>query len=119
MNLAILDETLAEQYRLEFAQNGVDAIEIAKTLKPAAILLDVMMPEMDGLEVCRRIRQIAELNDTTIIMASAKALPAERAAGVEAGADFYITKPFDDAELLELLHRTDSRNSPRKILNDV
>ena len=64
-----------------------------------------MMPGMDGLETCRRMRRSAELNDPVIIMVSAKAMPSEKAAGMTAGANDYITKPFDEAELSALLHQ--------------
>jgi DNA-binding response OmpR family regulator len=69
------------------------------------VLLDVMMPGMDGLEICRRLRETPGLSDTIIIMVSAKAMPSERAAGIRAGADDYITKPFDEVELMEVLRR--------------
>jgi CheY-like chemotaxis protein len=105
INLGILEEMLSGEYRLEFAQNGPDAIRAATRFRPAVILLDVMMPGMDGLETCRELRQTAGLRDTVIIMVSAKAMPSEQAAGINAGADAYITKPFDEVELLTLLRR--------------
>jgi CheY-like chemotaxis protein len=105
INLGILEEMLSGEYRLEFAQNGPDAIKVATRCKPAVILLDVMMPGMDGLETCRQLRQTAGLRDTVIIMVSAKAMPSEQVAGINAGADAYITKPFDEVELLSLLRQ--------------
>jgi CheY-like chemotaxis protein len=105
INLGILDEILAGDYRLRFAQTGHEALRLAAQCRPAAILVDVMMPGMDGLELCRRLRQSPGLHDTTIIMVSAKAMPSERDAGLRAGADAYITKPFDEVELLEILRR--------------
>jgi CheY-like chemotaxis protein len=103
INLGILEEILAGDYRLEFAQNGQQAIRIAEECRPAVVLLDVMMPGMDGLEICRRLRETPGLNHTVIIMVSAKAMPSERSAGLRAGADDYITKPFDEVELLQVL----------------
>ena len=103
INLGILEEILAGDYRLKFAQNGQQAIQIAEECRPAIILLDVMMPGMDGLEICRRLRETPGLNHTVIIMVSAKAMPSERSAGLRAGADDYITKPFDEVELLQVL----------------
>jgi CheY-like chemotaxis protein len=105
VNLGIVEEMLGGEYRLEFAQCGAEAIQIAARFQPAAILLDVMMPGMDGIEVCRQLRQAAGLDQTAIIMVSAKAMPSERVAGINAGADDYITKPFDEVELLEILRR--------------
>jgi len=103
INLGILEEILAGEYRLKFAQNGHQAIQIAEECRPAVVLLDVMMPGMDGLEICRRLRETPGLNHTVIIMVSAKAMPSERSAGLRAGADDYITKPFDEVELLQVL----------------
>jgi putative two-component system response regulator len=103
INLGILEEILAGDYRLKFAPNGQQAIQIAEECRPAIILLDVMMPGMDGLEICRRLRETPGLNHTVIIMVSAKAMPSERSAGLRAGADDYITKPFDECELLQVL----------------
>ena len=105
INLGILEEILASDYRIRFAQTGQEAIRVAAQCEPAAILLDVMMPGMDGLEICRRLRETPGLGNTTIIMVSAKAMPSEQAAGIRAGADDYITKPFDEVELLKVLRR--------------
>jgi CheY-like chemotaxis protein len=103
INLGILEEILAGDYQLKFAQTGQEAIRLAAQSPPAVVLLDVMMPGMDGLEICRRLREMPGLSHTTIIMVSAKAMPSERDAGLRAGADDYITKPFDEVELLQAL----------------
>ena len=105
INLGILEEILAGDYRMKFAKSGEAAIRIAAQCVPAVILLDVMMPGMDGLEICRRLRDTPGLGNTAIIMVSAKAMPSERAAGIRAGADDYLTKPFDEVELMEVLRR--------------
>lgn len=104
-NLGILDEMLAGDYQLTFASSGSEALRVAPRLRPLAILLDVMMPGLDGLETCRRLRTTAELRDVPIIMTTAKAMPSERAAGYNAGADHYMAKPFDECDLLRLLRR--------------
>jgi DNA-binding response OmpR family regulator len=88
---------------LDTARTGSEAIRVAEHFQPDIILLDVMMPGMDGLETCRQFRQLAGLSDAVIIMVSAKAMPSEEAEGLESGADEYITKPFDEAELLDVL----------------
>jgi CheY-like chemotaxis protein len=103
VNLGILEEMLGGEYQLSFARDGTEALKQASRVNPAVILLDVMMPGMDGLETCRRLRQSLHLTDCAIVMVSAKALPSEQAAGMEAGADDYITKPFDEVDLLVLL----------------
>jgi CheY-like chemotaxis protein len=105
INLEIVAEVLGDYYCVRFASSGAEAIRIAERFQPGFILLDVMMPDMDGLEVCRTLRQIPGFMDSIIIMVSAKAMPSEQAAGMRAGADDYITKPFDEVELVEKLRR--------------
>lgn len=100
VNLAILDEVLEDHYEIERASSGEECLEQASRFRPDVVLLDVMMPGLDGYETCRRLRQDCELQNTKIIMVSAKAMVSERLAGYAAGADDYITKPFDDEELL-------------------
>lgn len=105
INLDIVAELLGGEYRVKIAQSGSEAIRIAETFQPGVILLDVMMPDMDGLTACRLLRAIPGLSDSAIVMVSAKAMPSEQAAGIRAGADAYVTKPFDDAELLDIVRR--------------
>src|SRR5262249_18992042 len=87
VNLSILEEMLAGEYRVAFARNGAEALRAAAALLPTYILLDVMMPGMDGLDTCRQLRATPGLRDSIIIMVSAKAMPSERTAGLNAGAD--------------------------------
>jgi signal transduction histidine kinase len=81
------------------AASGHEALERVKDCKPDIVLLDIMMPGIDGYEVCRRLRGDVRLKHLKIIMVSAKALTSERLEGYDAGADDYITKPFDEDEL--------------------
>ncbi|MCZ6449819.1 MAG: response regulator [Deltaproteobacteria bacterium] len=99
-NLAILAEMLGDEYRWEAATSGEEALEIAPDFQPDLILLDVMMPGINGYETCRRIRANPALRNVKIVMVSAKALVSERLEGYDAGADDYLTKPFDEKELL-------------------
>jgi len=99
-NLAIIEEILAENYDLETAESGEEAIAKAEAFRPDIILLDIMLPGMNGYEVCRRIRANPGLKHVKIIMVSAKAMVAERLQGYQAGADDYLTKPFEEHELL-------------------
>ena len=99
-NLAILEEMLDDEYRWEAATSGEEALEIAPDFQPDLILLDVMMPGINGYETCRRIRANPALRNVKIVMVSAKALVSERLEGYDAGADDYLTKPFDEKELL-------------------
>jgi len=84
----------AEGYNVITAENGVEAIKMAKKKRPQLIILDVMMPEMDGIEACAQIRKIPELSDTIITFLTARGEDYSQMAGFEAGADDYITKPI-------------------------
>lgn len=89
-----------EGFRVHVAHDGHDAVRQAQTVRPDAILLDVMMPGLDGYEVCRRLRSNARTSHCAIIMLTAKALSADTVLGLTAGADDYIAKPFDPPELV-------------------
>jgi DNA-binding response OmpR family regulator len=89
----------AENYRLLEAADGPTALRLAAETPPDVVLLDVMMPDMDGYEVCRRLRANARLAEVPVIMVTAFDDQAARLAGLEAGADDFITKPFNRAEL--------------------
>ena len=84
----------AEGYQITTAKNGVDAVKKARKEKPQLIILDVMMPEMDGIEACEQIRKIPDLNETIITFLTARGEDYSQVAGFEAGADDYITKPI-------------------------
>jgi len=83
-----------EGYQVIKAENGLEAIKKAKKHKPHLIILDVMMPEMDGVETCENIRKIPELSNTIITFLTARSEDYSQVAGFEAGADDYITKPI-------------------------
>jgi signal transduction histidine kinase len=97
-NNEIIQEMLSEDYDLRIATTGEEALEVATDFRPDLILLDIMMPGMDGYEVCRRLRASSNLKYTKVILVSAKSMTSERLEGYEAGADDYIAKPFDDDE---------------------
>ena len=99
-NLVILEELLGDDYDIRTATTGEEALLCAPAFRPDLILLDIMMPGMDGYETCRRLRVEPDLRHTKIVMVSAKAMASERLKGYEAGADDYITKPFDVTEML-------------------
>ena len=86
-----------EGYRVEVAYNGREALEKAAEVQPALVVLDLMMPEIDGWEVCRRLRQRGR---TPVIMLTAKSDDVDKIVGLEMGADDYITKPFNPRELV-------------------
>lgn len=96
----VLDGVLGEQgYELVFAEDGATALRQAAAHLPDLILLDVMMPGMDGFEVCRRLRADAALAEVPILMVTALDDQPSRMRGLEAGADDFISKPFNRAEL--------------------
>lgn len=84
----------AEGYNVITADNGAKAVKLAKKKKPHLIILDVMMPEMDGIEACEQIRKIPELGETVITFLTARGEDYSQMAGFDAGADDYITKPI-------------------------
>ncbi|MEE2771302.1 MAG: response regulator transcription factor [Bacteroidota bacterium] len=84
----------SEGYQVITADNGSDGVKLAKKNKPHLIILDVMMPEMDGIEACEQIRKIPELEDTIIAFLTARGEDYSQMAGFDAGADDYITKPI-------------------------
>ncbi|MEO6906027.1 MAG: response regulator [Ginsengibacter sp.] len=83
------------------AQNGEEAFEIIKTEKPQLVFLDVMMPKMNGMEVCRKVKKELGLNNVFIVLLTAKGQELDRLKGQEVGADLYMTKPFDPEVILE------------------
>ena len=89
-----------EGYQIFTASNGVEAVEKAQEIKPHLILLDVMMPEMDGIEACEKIREINELNEVIIAFFTARGEDYSQVAGFDAGADDYITKPVKPKVLI-------------------
>ncbi|MEM9101257.1 MAG: fused response regulator/phosphatase [Pseudomonadota bacterium] len=100
-NLQVLYKTLnQDSYKIYIAKNGLDAIAITRKIKPALILLDIMMPEMDGYETCEKIREDESLHDIAIIFLSALDEPVNKVKGLQLGAVDYITKPFQADEVL-------------------
>jgi diguanylate cyclase (GGDEF)-like protein len=87
-------------YDVAVAADGEEAIDKAMDLRPDLVLLDVMMPRIDGFEVAQRLRKNPQTANTSIIMLTAKALSADKVTGLQSGADDYIIKPFDPIELL-------------------
>jgi two-component system alkaline phosphatase synthesis response regulator PhoP len=83
-----------EGFKVYTASNGLEAIQRATDIAPDLIILDVMMPEMDGVEACIRLRKIPSLDDTVIVFLSARHEDYSQIAGLNAGADDYITKPI-------------------------
>jgi two-component system alkaline phosphatase synthesis response regulator PhoP len=100
----LIEQTLEEleDEGVEFltAENGEIALDIIQKEKPKQVFLDVMMPKMNGMEVCRRVKKELELNNVFIVLLTAKGQELDRLRGQEVGADVYMTKPFDPEVLL-------------------
>jgi len=92
-----------DQVQVVGAYDGVSALELASAMRPDLALLDVHMPHLSGLEVCRRLRRAPESSQIRIVMLSAGAQDDDRASGMAAGADEYLTKPFSPLALLTLV----------------
>ena len=100
-NLDLLEQELMDyDYVIERAVNGVEALEKTDSFNPDVILLDFMMPKMNGLEVVKRLRANEKHKSLPVILLTAKATQEDKVAGLDAGADDYVTKPFDSFELL-------------------
>lgn len=97
-------EDLEEEYAVEIitASDGEEGLEIIRRERPTAVFLDIMMPKMNGYEVCKAIKQDPELKDTIIVLLTAKGQEADRRKGLEIGAYDYMTKPFDPDEVVDL-----------------
>ncbi len=94
-----------EGYQVTWKENGEEALEAIKADKPDLVLLDVMMPVMDGYEVLRRLKEDENLKSIPVIMLTARAQERDVVKGINSGAEDYITKPFHPAELLARVKR--------------
>ncbi len=99
INVDVLEKLLRDDYVLATAQSGEGCLEKTDEFAPDVVLLDIMLPGMDGYETCRRLRAGGHGSTPQIVLVSAKASTQERLRGYEAGADDYVTKPFDHDEL--------------------
>ena len=89
-----------EGYEVITSRDGEEALRMVHELKPDIILCDIMMPEVDGLEVCRRLKADGRTNQIPVVMLSARTQAQDKVASIEAGADDFITKPFDFSDLV-------------------
>lgn len=109
-----------EGYHIITAENGLEALKKAKKERPQLIILDVMMPEMDGIEACEQLRKIPELSNTIITFLTARGEDYSQMAGFDAGADDYITKPIKPKVLVSkvnaLLRRLKQEDAVEEIL---
>jgi DNA-binding response OmpR family regulator len=92
-------------FSVELAQSGKDALDLIAQSKPDLILLDIMLPDLDGFEIFQMIRQNPEWDDIKVIYLSAKNRDVDIAKGLNLGVDAYVTKPFSNADLMEKVRR--------------
>ena len=95
-----LEELEDDGVKFLIAENGEEALELITKEKPQLVFLDVMMPKMNGMEVCRRVKKELALPGIYIILLTAKGQEVDRLKGQEVGADVYMTKPFDPEAIL-------------------
>ncbi len=93
------------EYQVFVAKNGKEALEKVKTERPDLVLLDVMMPEMDGLETCKRLKNDPATNSIPIIMLTAKGRKEDVVDAIAAGSNSYIVKPFNLSDLIERIEK--------------
>jgi CheY-like chemotaxis protein len=108
-----------EGFEVEVAHDGAAAIERATALLPDLILLDVMMPVVDGVEVVRRLRAQSSTASIPVVMLTAKSLSADKVVGLTAGADDYIVKPFDTLELVARVRTTLRRTAEARSVSPL
>ncbi len=102
-----------EGYEVKTASNGKKAVEIAEKFKPDLILLDIMMPNQDGVETCRQLRELPDLNNTFIVFLTARSEEYSEVAAFDVGADDYITKPIKPRALMSRISAMFRRESKR------
>lgn len=122
MNIYIVREVLGDGYEVQSASTGEQALALADEFGADLILLDVMMPDIDGYELCRRFRANPALAFTKVILVSAKSMLRDRLEGYRAGADDYIVKPFDPEELrakVQVFLRLKSVEEVERVKDDI
>jgi DNA-binding response OmpR family regulator len=97
-----LEDLEDEGVELLFAENGEQALSIITAERPNLVFLDVMMPKMNGMEVCQKVKKELNLTEVYIILLTAKGQEVDRQKGLDMGADRYMTKPFDPDEMLSV-----------------
>ena len=102
---ALLEQTLEDlegDFEILTVANGMEGLELIQREQPQLVFLDIMMPRMNGYDVCAAVRANPVLAHTVIVMLTAKGQDADRVRGLEVGADYFVTKPFDPDEVLDL-----------------
>jgi len=116
--LSALQDTLADSYSVYSANNGREAVEQVQKVNPDLIILDVMMPEMDGLEACKNLKREKASSSIPIILLTAKGQITDIEKGFKSGADAYVVKPFSPARLIEKVEEIFEKVEMRKKIID-
>ncbi len=105
----LIEQTLEDlednDVKILTASDGEEALSLAKSEKPQIVFLDVMMPKMNGFDVCKALKQEQDLKNSYVVILTAKGQEFDRRLSEEVGADLYMTKPFDPDEILNLTNR--------------
>lgn len=123
-NLQVLGGILKKKdYRIAAATSGIQALQMIEKVLPDLILMDIMMPEMDGFEVCRRLKEMPKVKEIPVIFLTARTETDDIIQGFSVGATDYVTKPFNAAELLARVHThlelKRSRDSERELIRQL
>jgi DNA-binding response OmpR family regulator len=110
-----LEELEEQGVEIIKVDNGEDALRLIQEEKPQLVFLDVMIPKVNGFEVCRIIKRDLKMDDVMIVILTAKGQEYDYQTGEDAGANLYMTKPFDPDELLELAAKVFSNDDPNNI----
>ena len=94
------------------AKNGLDGLKIAETQRPDVVVLDIVMPGLNGFEVCAKIREIPELSKTAVVFTSAKSYKSDIDRAMELGADVYLIKPFEMNDLIRAIEGAYHKKNP-------
>ena len=105
IRLTVSKRLMTKGYRVTEAENGKIALDIIEKQVPDLVILDVMMPELNGYQVCRKLRERSETKELPVLMLTAKDQTTDRFWAEEVGVTEYITKPFEDEELLAAVQR--------------
>lgn len=108
-----------KNFNVEIVKDGEDALFQAESMKPDVVLLDWMLPNMSGLEICRQIRTAKDIKKTPIIFLTAKGEEEDKLRGLDTGADDYITKPFSQMELLARINALLRRSNPSNLDDEL
>lgn len=118
--VAVVEAVLVDEgFEVHSASDGQEALDQIRLVEPDVVLLDLMMPRLDGMEVCRRVRSNPATSETCVIMLTARTFAADEVMGLGAGADDYVTKPFDPAELPARIKKAVRRNRDSSALHPL